>query len=664
MVVKEFPNFLDWILGASGLFGIILLVAVSLGIFVGYLVASFRHGPFEAFDVVAKVLFEAVPDFLGTSPRRINAMARLAIKEAWERKVVLATFALFFAALLFGGWFMNSGSDHPDRVYVNFVLWGTQMLVLLVGILLSSFSLPDDIRNKTIYTVVTKPVRATEIVLGRILGFGLLATLMLALMGIVSFFFVWRGLSHEHLLAGDTQTLAEFVEIEDGLSRRGKQVQENAYMECETTSNSGHNHRIDLIREIRSADDPLAPVFQKGIVKQIPHDNGTIEYHMLVCAPFAGHTHPVSIDGEGENARITVGPAVGFFRARVPVYAGTLGFLDREGKPKKGGISVGREWTYRGYVDGGSGTSPTSLSRALFDFENFTENKFVDADTLKLDLNLSIFRTFKADIETRVRASVTFSSIPADPNNETRFESEPVPFKTNEYTLQTLKIPRKLSGRMINSEGEVVEEGIYDLFEDYAGGGGHNLRLTLRCEDRSQYIGVARADVYFRANDDVYWLNFLKGYIGIWCQLMIVISLGVAFSTFLNAPLTMLAAAATLIVGFSSTFIRDLRGPDAVGGGPIESLVRVITQKNMIADMDTGIATTLMVNIDKLLLRMLDALTYLAPDFSRLNFSDFLTHGYSVGMDRMLVAVSITLAFVVGLSLLGYFSLKTREIAK
>ena len=35
------------------------------------------------------------------------------------------------------------------------------------------FSLPADIKTKTIYTVVTKPVRPGEIVLGRIVGFSL-----------------------------------------------------------------------------------------------------------------------------------------------------------------------------------------------------------------------------------------------------------------------------------------------------------------------------------------------------------------------------------------------------------------------------------------------------------------------------------------------------------
>ena len=181
MVVEEFPNFLQWLTGGDDLtasavftFFLIAVAAGLVGLFLGYLFAAFRHGPFEAFYVVAGVLFGAVPDFLRTSPRRIFAMAYLAIKEAMRQRIILATFVIFALALLFGGWFMNSDSENPERVYIGFVAWGTQLLVLMTVLLISAFSLPDDIKRKTIYTVVTKPVRATEVLLGRILGFAAL----------------------------------------------------------------------------------------------------------------------------------------------------------------------------------------------------------------------------------------------------------------------------------------------------------------------------------------------------------------------------------------------------------------------------------------------------------------------------------------------------------
>ena len=55
---------------------------------------------------------------------------------------------------------------------------------------LSAFSLPADFKNRTIYTIVTKPVRPGEIVLGRILGFAPSARRCWPMMGVTSYVFV------------------------------------------------------------------------------------------------------------------------------------------------------------------------------------------------------------------------------------------------------------------------------------------------------------------------------------------------------------------------------------------------------------------------------------------------------------------------------------------
>lgn len=665
MVVEDYIklDFLEWLNTGLPTFGLIVLAAIILGVFFGYLVASFRHGPFEAFYVVAQVIGQAIPDFLFTSPRRVFAIARLAIKEALRRKVILVTFGIFAATLLFGGWFMNSGSLHPDRIYVNFVLWGTQLLVLLMGMLISSFSLPEDIKNKTIFTVVTKPVRSTEIVLGRILGFGLLGTVLLGSMGVISFFFVWRGLAHEHQIVGDTQTLASFVEI--GPDRRSaisaRRVSENAIMEAETNVVSGHSHRLELIEDIRFPNDP-EPRVKSNIVDTNTLPDGRIVYRRVVCLPVGGHSHKVTIDGTGDSARISLGPAVGYFRARVPITAYNLQFYDRLGKPAEKGYNIGKEWTYRGYIDGGNSRNRSSLSKAEFDFEGFTANRFRDADILPLEMTLGVFRTYKGDIEKRVTGGIQFESIP-ETEGDNILVSDVIDFETNEYSIQTLPISRKILGKRMSADGKLIEQGEYDLFDDFAAGN-QKIRLNLTCRDINQYLGVAQRDLYFRSGDQLYWANFFKGYLGIWCQMIIIIAMGVALSTFLSAPVTMLGAIVMIILGFFTTFVRDMTEVDHEGGGPIESFIRVVTQQNMVLELDTGVAKTFIEQTDKGIVQILNSITYLAPNFAQLNFAEPLTMGYAIDAQRVLIALTITLAFCVGLTFLGYFALKTREIAK
>jgi hypothetical protein len=665
MVVEDFTPFLDWLKLNLWVFGTILISASLLGILVGYLVSVLKHGPFEAFYVVAQVISQAIPDVIHTSPRRVWAIARLAIKEAMHRKVILVAFAIFASALLFGGWFVDSSSENPERIYINFVMWGTQLLILLMGILLAAFSIPEDIKNRTVYTVVTKPVRATEIVLGRIVGFGVLGTLLLVVMGLLSYLFVYRGLSHTHQIVGDTQTLGSFVEVDqDTMISRidGKRVSEGAIKEAITSSDTGHKHRIELIEDIRRADDP-PPRDSSSILSTTALSGNRIAYQRFICSPLGEHRHRVTVEGSGDDAVVRLWPASGYFRARVPFYAARLTFTDRDGTPTKEGINVGREWGYRGYVDGGSSIVNASLSEARFDFENFTTDRFQAMDILPLEMTLSVFRTYKADIEKRVTAGLQFESIPDEDNPlADRYVSELFDFESAEYSLQVLPIPRQIAGKLVSSDGKTLATGSYDLFEHYARNG--KLRLRLSCRDLSQYIGVARADIYFRAADEYYPLNFAKGYFGIWCQMMIIISLGVALSTFLNSPVTMLGTLVAIIVGFFTGFIREMMDPEAAGGGPIESFIRVVSQENMVSELETGLFTTLMKNIDLFLVQLMVGLTYLAPNFTILNFSEYLTYGYAIDTQRILVALTITLIFCIGLTMVGYFALKTREIAK
>ena len=456
--------------------------------------------------------------------------------------------------------------------------------------------------------------------------------------------------------------MVEFYEIDQDEMRdsRGRRVSPGTILAAETESVSGHRHRLEVLTDIRHPDEKQ-PLDTDNIWKKEVRNDGHNIYYRLLTEPVASHIHRVKVDGEDENATVTLGNATGYFRARVPVYAQKLSFTNRKGELKKSGINVGDEWEYRGYVDGGAVIGPASLSSAIFEYGNFTPDLFGNSDILPLEMTLGVFRTTKGDIERRVVGSIRFESA-VDEKTEKRFISDPIIFETNEFNIQTLPVSRTQPGRVVAPDGTVEAESNFDLFDDFAKNG--KLNVILKCEDRNQYLGCARADIYFRGDDDSYFANFFKGYLGIWCQMMIIISLGVAFSTFLSSPVTMLATLVAIIFGFFGDFVRNLREPDVSGGGPVESFFRLVTQNNMESPLETGWATTLIEQVDNLIVYLLDKMTYLAPDFRKLNFSDFLTYGYSIDSDRILVAIAMTIGFCIGLTILGYFCLKTRELAK
>ncbi|NQV28048.1 MAG: hypothetical protein HQ518_27165 [Rhodopirellula sp.] len=136
-------------------------------------------------------------EFSSPSPRRVYAIAMLTFKESIRKKALLV-FVVFAVLFMFASWFMASPSDRPEmqvRNYVAFVFIAMNMLVLPVVLLLSCWGLPEDIRIRSLHTVVTKPVRRNEVVLGRMLGFASVGTMILVIMSTVGYIWIQRQVS-------------------------------------------------------------------------------------------------------------------------------------------------------------------------------------------------------------------------------------------------------------------------------------------------------------------------------------------------------------------------------------------------------------------------------------------------------------------------------------
>jgi ABC-type transport system involved in multi-copper enzyme maturation permease subunit len=128
--------------------------------------------------------------------RRIFALAQLSFKEAIRSRVLYA-FSFLLVLFLFGSWFIPHKPEDEVRSYVGVVYWVMKVLLLVAAVVLTAFSLPKDIRQQTIHTIITKPVERFEIILGRFLGFAALMTLVLLLMTTLSVIYVLRGIDPE-----------------------------------------------------------------------------------------------------------------------------------------------------------------------------------------------------------------------------------------------------------------------------------------------------------------------------------------------------------------------------------------------------------------------------------------------------------------------------------
>ncbi len=601
---KEILPLLDWLVpSVRGPGALVVFIAIAAGLavislFIGYLRMAIRLGPGEGFYAVAKAIGTAVAsDFPRTAPRRIWAITRLAMQEAIRRRVLIA-FGIFALVVLFAGWFLDRESDHPARLYLGFVLTTAQFMILVLAILLSTFSLPADIKSKTIYTVVTKPVRASEIVLGRIFGVIIVNTAILVLMGAISYVFVVRGLAHRHEIA------AEDLEPAPGGAAAKQGV---------TSREAHHRHQVTVNAEGRGQTDMIMD-----------------------------HDHEVWAAGTGGGQTLVVGPPRGALVARVPVY-GKMRFMDRTGRPAEG-ISVGKEWSYRKFIEGGS------LAAAVWTFQGITPQAF--PESLPLEMTLSVFRTYKGDIVSGILGTMTVK------HPRTGVTSEPIPFTAREYTLYRHEIPRKL--KAVQSDGTLKDIDLFESLVDEEG----NLELWIQCSERAQYFGMAQADVYVRSGDAPFVWNFCKAYVGIWLQMLIVTCFGVVFSTFLSGPVALFATAATLVVGLFRVFIISVATGEQVGGGPIESAVRMITQMNQTIELELGrpIEWTIR-GIDAVLMAVMWLAANVFPDYWSFNTSKFVASGFNIDGNLLGQHCLIAFAFFLVLTVYGYFFLKSREIA-
>ena len=183
-----------WLAVAIGLTGVVYACCWLAGVLEG--------GPVEGTRKCGHAVVEIALDLARISPRRIFALAWLAVRESFRRRVV-AVFVVFVAVILFAALFIKQDSLHPGQLYIQVVLNFTLYLAMLFSLILSALSLPADIRDRTLHTVVTKPVRKIEIVLGRVLGFVFVGSLLLFGIGAISYVFTVRSLDHYHRLTAD-----------------------------------------------------------------------------------------------------------------------------------------------------------------------------------------------------------------------------------------------------------------------------------------------------------------------------------------------------------------------------------------------------------------------------------------------------------------------------
>jgi ABC-type transport system involved in multi-copper enzyme maturation permease subunit len=510
--------------------------------------------------------------------RRIWALARLSFKEAVRRKVLWVFLAFLLIFLFPPKWFFPIKPENEIRTYVAVIYWAMTPLLLLTAGILAAFSIPTDIRNQTIHTVVTKPVEKFEIVLGRSLGYTLLVSVVLGGLTAMSLVLLWAS---------------------------------NPADEAKTES----------------------------------------------------------------------------YKARVPVY-GDLEFRGGTGDNFQG-ESVGREWEYRRYIAGG----PRSTHRAVWVYRDPASLRtLAERDAVPCEFSFDIFRTTKGEENKGVFCTFTFVAHewgnPLNPDQARLREYQEAVRGLNlnaqpgdadwpkldelaekygfyeyrskevvDYHTFSIMIPGGLFRAALKGEPPRI---------DVPGRGpvpAPRMQVVVKCESRTQFLGVAKHDLYLLAKDGSFALNFFKGVFGLWLRLVMVIVVAVACSTYLSGVISLLAVVFLYGTGLFQDFIEELAQGQSVGGGPFEAGLRLLQNQNLTAPLPQTAGTAAATFFDQGFQWVLRRILNIIPDVDRFSWSNYVAEGFNVPGSDMLLSALVLAGYLLPWAVVAYYLMKSREVA-
>ena len=147
--------------------------------------------------------------------------------------------------------------------------------------------------------------------------------------------------------------------------------------------------------------------------------------------------------------------------------------------------------------------------------------------------------------------------------------------------------------------------------------------------------------------------------------MLIIICFGVMFSTFLSGPVAMIATMTCLAIGFFGGIAKEVAQGTTPGGGPVESMIRMANQAGAMVDLDLGndILEKAIQGVDTGIMGALYLLTMGLPSFNDLNTSEFVAYGVNIFEGLVARHLTMALGYFVLTAIVGYFFLKTREMA-
>jgi hypothetical protein len=539
--------------------------------------------------------------------RRIWAIARLSWKEAVRGRVIWV-FGAMALVFLFAAWFVPAKPEDQLRSYVRVVYWSMTPLFLITAGLLGSFSIPNDVRNNTIHTIVTKPVEKFEIVIGRFLGYAALLTIVLLVVASLSLIYVIRGVNEDAKQESYKARVPVYGKLHFAgtkLADRGDSVgREWGYRSYITGQTKYRREGLrqfaiwdfqEIPADVRQRDEDTIFEFSFDIFRLSKGEEGKGVHCSFT---FADVTKFASLDSNRQAQELD-GRTDQMRKEREKEYALAAKQLEKDKKGKNESAQAALDGQYKGKL--------RSIDLAL----------------------LAHYRLYQV-----------------------------TGVEVTDYHTQEVVVPAEEFRALVSDDAgrkkkDDASQPVLRVF------------VSVDIADQAQMVGVAPQDFYLLAYEKPFWQNFLKGVLGMWCTHMLVLGVAIACSTYLSSVISLLITMFLFIFGLSLDYLKEIAERRVEGGGPFQSALRIGTKMSPAAPLESSPTTSIIQVFDSFFSWWIGRILNLIPDINRHDLHQYVANGFDIGWtDVLLLDNALPLfGYLAPWAILAYYLMKYREIA-
>jgi hypothetical protein len=636
LVVPEFRKRSPWGAMHSIMVG---LTAVATLLFIGFLILLVTQGkipdpdaprsltplptsapPLMTYNSTQKLLFSlaglaalaacAVPILRDLGQRRVVgrriwAIARVGVKEAWSRGIVWVCLIIPLI-YLYADWYISAKPEDQLRNRVGIAYFSMTLLFILSAVLLGAFSIPGDLKSQNIFTIVTKPVERYEIVLGRFLGYALLLLAELIVLTGLSYVYIRRGLTEQAR--------------EESYHARVPLFGTELYYHNTGKRNEGEN--VGREWNYRSYIHGIDP---KSANKRVQYAVWTFD------------DLPPSLTDRHDDDSVRL-------EFSFDVYRTTSGQEDK-------GV-------YCSFTFARGDLLPEQVENLLQPTGIFsTEYNELYGKALKQNAKTGKRGEELDDLNAASKKAIYWELFVKHGIYQLQGIS------VTDYHTQFEEVPTKVFRTMAKSaaerkfgSGQDKPPPAMQVFINV-----ENDRYS-----RLQRVGMAKADLYILVEDRPFWLNFVKGALCIYLITCVVLGLALVCSTYLTGIVSLLMTALLCIGGLFMPFIRSLAEGRNWEGGPFESGFRLLRGQVANTPLDKQSATIdVILKGDAVFRWWLRFIMSAIPDVTQYYPKDYVANGFDITWGTLLVLNFIlpVVGFLVPWFMLAYYLIKSREIA-